>query len=72
MVVCCDNETGGEARLKWSGHVQRRDSGYTGQRMWNMECLAGREEEGLANSWIKEDKRACVTEADAWNMVRWW
>lgn len=28
-----------ELRLKWFGLVQRRDRGYTGQRMSNMSCL---------------------------------
>lgn len=35
------NET---KRLRWCKHVQRRDSGYIGQRMWKME-LPGKEED---------------------------
>lgn len=31
----------GQQRLKFFGHMQRRDRGYTGQRMLNME-LSGR------------------------------
>ena len=34
-----------EARLKWFGHVQRRDRGYIGRRMLEME-LPGRRQTG--------------------------
>ena len=34
-----------EARLRWFGHVQRRDSGYIGRRMLEME-LPGRRQRG--------------------------
>ena len=34
-----------EARLRWFGHVQRRDSGHIGRRMLEME-LPGRRQRG--------------------------
>lgn len=75
MVVCCDNETGTEARLNCFGHVQRSDSGYTGQRMWNMECLAGRGRRGrpsrFMDSWISWRRiRGLVWQR--WMLGIWW
>lgn len=55
-------ETVREERLRWFGHVQRRDSGYTGQRMLKIEkkrktteenhaCI----EEGRAEGWCERE-----------------
>lgn len=32
-------------RLRWFGHMQRRDGGYIGQRMLNMKPPGGNEED---------------------------
>ena len=39
-----------EARLRWSGHVQRRDREYTGKRKLEME-LPGRTQRGESSMW---------------------
>ncbi|PME06485.1 hypothetical protein A8A06_13560 [Escherichia coli] len=64
-----------EARLRWFGHVQRRDSGYIGQRMLKME-LPGRRRRGRPQrrfmDVVKEDmQRVGVREEDARDRVRW-
>ena len=41
-----------ERRLRWFGHVQRRDSGYVGRRMLEME-LSGREGDQRGDVWMR-------------------
>lgn len=58
-----------EARLRWSEHVQRRDSGHVGPRMMKME-LPDRRKRGRPQRSsmviVKEDmQRIGVTEEDA-------
>lgn len=53
-----------EARLRWFGYLQRRDSGYTGRRMLSFE-LPGRRPRG------RPKKVVGVRGEDAEDMVRW-
>ena len=39
-----------EVKLKWFGHMQRRDSKYIGRRMFKMELL-GRRQRGGSRMW---------------------
>ena len=64
-----------EARLRWFGHVLRRDIDYIGQRMLKME-LPGRRRRGRPKrrylDTVREDMRAVgLTEEDAGDRVRW-
>lgn len=63
-----------EARLRWFGHVQRRDSGYISKSMLNFERPGrrprGRPEKRFLNV-VKEDmKTDCVREEVAEDKVR--
>lgn len=44
-----------QARLRWSEHVQRRESGYTGRRILNMDLRENlwTEEEAEADDWLR-------------------
>ncbi|KAK3518089.1 hypothetical protein QTP70_033314, partial [Hemibagrus guttatus] len=64
-----------EARLRWFGHVQRRESEYIGRRMLDME-LPGRRQRGRAKrrymDGINEDmKLVGATVEDAEDRDRW-
>lgn len=64
-----------EARMRWFGHVRRRDSGYSGQRVLKIE-LAGRRKRRRQQrrfmDAVKEDmQRAGVVVKDARHCVRW-
>ena len=64
-----------EARLRWYGHVRRREVGYVGRRMLEME-LPGKRRKGRPKrrymDAVKEDMRAVgVTEEDAEDRGRW-
>jgi len=61
--------------LRWFGHVQRRDSGYIGRRMLEME-LPGRRKRGRPKrrsmDAVREDMQIVgVRVGDAENMERW-
>ena len=64
-----------EARLRWFGHVQRRDSEYIGRRMLSFE-LPGRRPRGRPKrrfiDVVKEDMKVVgVREEDTEDRVRW-
>ena len=64
-----------ETRLRWFGHVQRRDSEYISGRMMRLE-LPGRRSRGRPKrrfmDVVKEDmKLVGVREEDADDRVRW-
>lgn len=64
-----------EARLRWFGHVLRRDSGYIGQRMLTMD-LPGRRRRGRPQcrflDVVREDMvMAGVTVEDTGDRMRW-
>ena len=64
-----------EARLRWYGHVQRREEEYIGRRMLKME-LPGRRRRGRPKKTyietVKEDMAvAGVTEEDARDRKKW-
>ena len=64
-----------EARLRWFGHVQRRDSEYIGNRMLRLE-LPGKRPRGRPKrrfmDVVKEDMKVVgVREEDAKDRVRW-
>uniref|UniRef100_A0A3B3I9A4 ribonuclease H n=1 Tax=Oryzias latipes TaxID=8090 RepID=A0A3B3I9A4_ORYLA len=73
--VACVSDKVREARLRWFGHVQRRDSGYIGRRMLEME-LPGRRTRGRPKrrymDVLTEDmKLANVRVEDVHDRVRW-
>lgn len=73
--VACVSDKVREARLRWFGHVQRRDSGYIGRRMLEME-LPGRRARGRPKrrymDVLTEDmKLANVRVEDVHDRVRW-
>ena len=45
-----------EARLRWYGHLRRKDDGYIGKRMLRME-LPGKMKRGRAKRRFMEEKR---------------
>lgn len=56
-----------EARLRWFGYIQRKDNGYVGQKVLNVELLGRREEK-------RKDHRGCSGEdTDGWcdKIGRW-
>ena len=64
-----------EARLRWYGHVRRREVGYIGRRMLEME-LPGKRRKGRPKrrymDAVREDMRVVgVTEEDAEDRTRW-
>ena len=64
-----------EARLRWFGHVQRRDSEYIGRRMLSLELPArrprGRPRRRFMDV-VKEDMKVVgAREQDAEDRVRW-
>ena len=64
-----------EARLRWFGHIKRRDEAYVGRRMLEMD-LPGRRKRGRPKrrymDVMKEDMiEIGVTEEDAEDRVRW-
>lgn len=64
-----------EARLRWFGHVQRRDGEYVGKRMLEME-QPGRRKRGRPKrrfmDAVKEDMQAVgVTDEDAEDRAKW-
>ena len=64
-----------EARLRWFGHVLRRDEGYIGQRMLRM-GLPGRRKRGRPKrrflDAVREDMKAVgLTEEDAGDRLKW-
>ncbi|XP_058483140.1 uncharacterized protein LOC131458247 [Solea solea] len=73
--VRCFGDKVREPRMRWFGHVQRRDSEYIGRRMLGLE-LPGRRSRGRPKrrfmDVVKEDmKLVCVREGDTENRVRW-
>ncbi|KAF7667879.1 hypothetical protein LDENG_00044320 [Lucifuga dentata] len=73
--VRCFGDKVREARLRWFGHVQRRDSERIGRRMLKLE-LPGRRPRGRPKrrfmDVVKEDmKLAGVREEEAEDRVRW-
>ncbi|KAK3552112.1 hypothetical protein QTP86_000748 [Hemibagrus guttatus] len=64
-----------EARLKWFGHVQRRESEYIGRRMWDME-LPGRRKRGRpkrrSSSLRLEEFEKKRSEIEIGKKTRWW
>ena len=64
-----------EARLGWFGHVLRKDAGYVGRRMLNMEPPGGRRRGRPKRRFmdaVRDDMRVVgVTEDDAGNRARW-
>lgn len=60
-----------EAGLRCHKHVQRRDSGNTGQRVLNIELRSWRKRKRFMNA-VKEDaQRVGKTEEDAKDIVSW-
>ena len=73
--VRCFGDKVREARLRWFGHVQRRNCEYIGRRMLRLE-LPGRRSRGRPKrrfmDVVREDmKLVGVSEEDAEDRVRW-
>ena len=73
--VRCFGEKVRETRLRWFGHVQRRDSEYISRRMMRLE-LPGRRSRGRPKrrfmDAVKEDmKLVGAREVDPEDRVRW-
>ena len=64
-----------EARLRWYGHVRRKDDGYIGRRMLRMELPGKRKRESHKRRFtdvVKEDMAVTeVTEQDAEDRNNW-
>ena len=64
-----------EARLRWYGHLRRKDDGYIVRRMLNME-LPRKRKQGIPKMWhmdaVREDMAVVeVTEEDAEVRNKW-
>ena len=64
-----------EARLRWFGHVQRRDAGYIGRKMLKMElpnkCKRERPKRKFMDT-VREDMQVVgMTEEDTEDRKRW-
>ena len=64
-----------EARLRWFGRVQRRDSGYIGRRMLEMELPGRKQRSRLKRRYmnaVKEDMQVVgVRIEDTENRLKW-
>ncbi|KAI5101449.1 hypothetical protein C0J45_8652 [Silurus meridionalis] len=73
--VGCFGDTVREARLRWFGHVQRRDMNYIGRRMLKMEPPGGRKRGRPRRRFmdvVREDMQVVgVKEADVEDRVVW-
>ena len=73
--VRCFGEKVTEARVRWFGHVQRRDSEYICRRMMRLE-LPDRRSRGRGLLWTKEDfygssERGESAREEGADRVRW-
>ena len=64
-----------EARLRWYGHVRRKDDGYIGRRMLRMELKKGKPKRRYMDA-VREDMAdrqavADVTEEDTEDITKW-
>ncbi|KAF3701774.1 hypothetical protein EXN66_Car017462 [Channa argus] len=73
--VRCFGDKVREARLRWFGHVQRRNCEYIGRRMVRLELPGSRSRERTKRTFtdvVREDmKLVGVREEDAEDRVRW-
>lgn len=59
-----------KAKLKWFGHMQRRDSGYFGQKLLKIKLPKRREEEEHRDALWMNRKMVGVTKEEAKDRVR--
>ena len=61
-----------EGRLRWYGHIMKRDQEYVGRRMMEMELLGKREaKEKISRCSKKDMKEVGVREKDIENRTLW-
>ena len=64
-----------EARLRWYGHVKRRDTDYVGQKVLNMELPGkrkrGRPKRRYMDTLVEDMKKVGVSEKDTQDRTKW-
>lgn len=60
-----------EARLRWFGYIQRKDNGYVGQKVLNVELLGRRKRGKTTEDVVEKIQTVGVTKSDVGDRVLW-